>query len=180
MAEITVSFKVNGHFVEVKTEPSQTLLSVLRNELKLKGAKEACGQGDCGACVVLMDGDAVNSCLVLAAQAQGAELITVEGLAENGVLHSLQQNFIDNWAFQCGYCTSGMLMSAYALLQKNPDPSHDEIRTAISGNLCRCTGYHEIIEAIEASVSELKEPVNQQHLKGEDHEQLGNPTTEIH
>jgi carbon-monoxide dehydrogenase small subunit len=156
MAEITVSFSVNGKLVEIITEPGQTLLSVLRDELKLKGAKEACGQGDCGACVVLMDGDAVNSCLVLAAQAEGAELITVESLAENGELHSLQKNFVDKWAFQCGYCTAGMLMSAYALLLKNPDPTQDEIRAAISGNLCRCTGYHEITEAIEATASELK------------------------
>ena len=160
MAEITVSFSVNGNSVEIKTEPSQTLLSLLRDDLKLKGAKEACGQGDCGACVVLMDGEAVNSCLVLVAQAEGTEVITVEGLEENGELHSLQQNFIDNWAFQCGFCTAGMLMSAYALLLKNPDPSLEEIQAAVAGNLCRCTGYHEITEAIEATASELKEPVN--------------------
>ena len=160
MAEITVSFSVNGNSVEIKTEPSQTLLSLLRDDLKLKGAKEACGQGDCGACVVLMDGEAVNSCLVLVAQAEGTEVITVEGLEENGELHSLQQNFIDNWAFQCGFCTAGMLMSAYALLLKNPDPSLEEIQAAVAGNLCRCTGYHEITEAIETTASELKEPVN--------------------
>ncbi len=160
MAEITVSFSVNGNSVEIKTEPSQTLLSVLRDDLKLKGAKEACGQGDCGACVVLMDGEAVNSCLVLVAQAEGTEVITVEGLEENGELHSLQQNFIDNWAFQCGFCTAGMLMSAYALLLKNPDPTLEEIQAAVSGNLCRCTGYHEITEAIETTASELKESVN--------------------
>ena len=160
MAEITVSFSVNRNSVEIKTEPSQTLLSLLRDDLKLKGAKEACGQGDCGACVVLMDGEAVNSCLVLVAQAEGTEVITVEGLEENGELHSLQQNFIDNWAFQCGFCTAGMLMSAYALLLKNPDPTLEEIQAAISGNLCRCTGYHEITEAIETTASELKESVN--------------------
>lgn len=160
MAEITVSFSANGNSVEIKTEPSQTLLSLLRDDLKLKGAKEACGQGDCGACVVLMDGDAVNSCLVLAAQVEGSEVITVEGLEENGELHSLQQNFIDNWAFQCGFCTAGMLMSAYALLLKNSDPTLEEIQAAISGNLCRCTGYHEITEAIETTASELKESVN--------------------
>ena len=145
-------FQVNGHPVEIATKPSRTLLSVLRDDLKLKGAKEACGQGDCGACVVLLDGEAVNSCLVLVAQAEGTELMTVEGLEENGELHPLQQNFIDKWAFQCGYCTAGMLMSAYALLLKNPDPAREEIRAGISGNLCRCTGYHEITEAIEATV----------------------------
>jgi carbon-monoxide dehydrogenase small subunit len=107
-----------------------------------------------------MDGEAVNSCLVLAAQAEGADVMTVESLAENGELHPLQQHFIDKWAFQCGYCTAGMLMSAYALLLKNPNPTQDEIRMAISGNLCRCTGYHEISEAVEATAAELKEPVH--------------------
>jgi carbon-monoxide dehydrogenase small subunit len=158
MAEIKVSFFVNGRPTEIKAEPSRTLLSVLRDDLKLKGAKEACGQGDCGACVVLMNGEAVNSCLVLIAQAQGAKVMTVEGLAENGELHPLQKHFIDKWAFQCGYCTAGMLMSAYALLLKNPDPTQDEIQAAIAGNLCRCTGYHEIIEAVEATASELNQP----------------------
>lgn len=149
MPEITVNFTVNDHPVEVTTEPSRTLLNVLRDDLKLKGAKEACGQGDCGACVVVMDGNASNACLVLAAQAEGAHVMTVEGLAENGELHSLQKQFIDKWAFQCGYCTAGMLMSSYALLLKNPNPTQDEIRAAIAGNLCRCTAYHEILEAVE-------------------------------
>ena len=154
MALINVKFTVNGRPVEITTEPSHTLLSVLRDDLKLKGAKEACGQGDCGACVVLMDDEAINSCLVLAAQAEGAELMTVEGLEKDGQLHPLQQHFIDKWAFQCGYCTAGMLMSAYALLMKNPDPTQEEIKEAVSGNLCRCTGYHEITEAIEAAAEE--------------------------
>lgn len=154
MSEVTVRFRVNGRPVEITTESSRTLLSVLRDDLKLKGAKEACGQGDCGACVILMDGEAINSCLVLAAQAEGAELMTVEGLEKDGELHPLQQHFIDKWAFQCGYCTAGMLMSAYALLLKNPDPSQEEIKEAVSGNLCRCTGYHEITEAIEAAAVE--------------------------
>jgi len=154
MALINVKFTVNGRPVEITTEPSRTLLSVLRDDLKLKGAKEACGQGDCGACVVLMDDEAINSCLVLAAQAEGAELMTVEGLEKDGQLHPLQQHFIDKWAFQCGYCTAGMLMSAYALLMKNPDPTQEEIKEAVSGNLCRCTGYHEITEAIEAAAEE--------------------------
>ena len=155
MTEIKVCLTVNARPVEVNTEPSRTLLSILRDDLKLKGAKEACGQGDCGACVVLMDGEAVNSCLVLAAQAEGAELLTVEGLATEGQLHPLQQHFIENWAFQCGYCTSGMLMSSYALLLINPNPNPDEIRAAIAGNLCRCTGYHEITEAITETAAAL-------------------------
>jgi carbon-monoxide dehydrogenase small subunit len=155
MTKITLSFNVNGEPREVTTSPTSTLLSVLRDELKLKSPKEACGQGDCGACVVLMDGKAINSCLVLAAQAQGAEVLTIEGLAQHGKLHPLQQNFIDNWAFQCGYCTSGMLMSVYGLLLENPKPTREEIKTAISGNLCRCTGYEEIIEAVEMTAIDL-------------------------
>lgn len=154
MAATKVKFTVNGRPVEIETEPGRTLLSLLRDDLKLKGAKEACGQGDCGACLVIMDGEAVNACLVLAPQAEGAELMTVEGLEADGQLHPLQQHFIDNWAFQCGYCTAGMLMSAYGLLLKNPDPTQDEIKAAIAGNLCRCTGYHEITEAIEATAAE--------------------------
>ena len=152
-----VKFTVNNAAVEIETEPSRTLLSVLRDDLKLKGAKEACGQGDCGACVVLLDGKAVNACLVLAAQVEGKKIMTVEGLAANGQLHPLQQLFIDNWAFQCGYCTSGMLMSAYALLQNNPDPDPSEIRAAIAGNLCRCTGYHEIIEAVGEAAEKFQQ-----------------------
>ncbi|OGN89870.1 MAG: (2Fe-2S)-binding protein [Chloroflexi bacterium RBG_13_48_10] len=151
-----VQFHVNKLPVAVRTDPTRTLLSVLRDDLKLKGAKEACGQGDCGACVVVMDGKAVNSCLILIAQVEGTAVVTVEGLAEDSELHPLQKHFIENWAFQCGYCTSGMLMSAYALLLKNPNPTRDEIRVAISGNLCRCTGYHEIMEAIDASAVDLQ------------------------
>lgn len=154
---INVKFTVNNAAVEIETEPSRTLLSVLRDDLKLKGAKEACGQGDCGACVVLLDGKAVNACIVLAAQVEGKKIMTVEGLAANGQLHPLQQLFIDNWAFQCGYCTSGMLMSAYALLQNNPDPDPSEIRAAIAGNLCRCTGYHEIIEAVGEAAEKFQQ-----------------------
>jgi len=157
MTAINVKFTVNDNPVEVKTAPTRTLLSILRDDLKLKGAKEACGQGDCGTCVVLVDGEAVNSCLVLAAQAEGTHVLTVEGLASNGQLHPLQRHFIENWAFQCGYCTSGMLMAAYALLLKNPQPNSDEIRAAIAGNLCRCTGYHEIIEAVDEAADELQQ-----------------------
>jgi carbon-monoxide dehydrogenase small subunit len=152
-----VKFTVNNESVEIETEPSRTLLSVLRDDLKLKGAKEACGQGDCGACVVLVDGEAINACLVLVAQVDGRQILTVEGLGSNNQLHPVQQHFIDNWAFQCGYCTSGMLMSAYALLQSNPDPDPDQIRAAVAGNLCRCTGYHEIVEAVGDAAFELQQ-----------------------
>lgn len=164
MADINLRFNVNDREVRVSTEPTRTLLSVLRDELKLKGAKEACGQGDCGACVVLLDGEVVNSCLVLAVQAEGSQIITVEGLASNGQLHPLQQNFIENWAFQCGYCTAGMLISSYALLLDNPNPNPEEIRAAISGNLCRCTGYHEIIEAVGRTAADLQQPAIKSEL----------------
>jgi aerobic carbon-monoxide dehydrogenase small subunit len=157
--EQRINFTVNGKPIEIHTDPARTLLSVLRDDLKLKGAKEACGQGDCGACVVLMDGDAVNSCLVFAGQVEGAEVITVEGLEKDGELHPLQQQFIEKWAFQCGYCTPGMLISAYALLLKNPSPTTEEIRVAISGNLCRCTGYSEIVEAVDAAAQVLAKSV---------------------
>lgn len=154
MAEEEIQFLVNKNPVTVSVDPHRTLLSVLRDDLGLKGAKEACSQGDCGACVVVMNGKAVKSCLVLAGQAESAEVITVEGLAKNGELHTLQRHFKKMWAFQCGYCTPGMLMSAYALLLENPNPSPREIRNAISGNLCRCTGYQQIVEAIVATAEE--------------------------
>jgi len=154
MEEIRVNFIVNGKSINLSSDPTRTLLSVLRDELELKGAKEACGQGDCGACVVVMNDKAVNSCLVLVGQIDGAEIITVEGLAKQGSFHKLQDHFIEKWAFQCGYCTPGMLMSAYALLLNNPNPTEEEIRASIAGNLCRCTGYNMIVEAIEAFANE--------------------------
>jgi len=157
MAEIELKFTVNGENKTLVTNPVKTLLSVLRDDLGLKGAKEACGQGDCGTCVVVMDNKAVNSCLVLAGQAQGTSIVTVEGLAVNDVLHPLQKAFIDHWAFQCGFCTSGMLMSVYALLLANSKPTAEEVREAISGNLCRCTSYAEIVEAV-LSVTDGVEP----------------------
>jgi carbon-monoxide dehydrogenase small subunit len=155
MGKMEVHFTVNGRSEKVTTKVGRTLLHVLRDDIGLKGAKEACGQGDCGACVVVMDGRAVNACLVLAVQAEGAEILTVEGLAVKGELHSLQKHFIERWAIQCGYCTPGMLMSAYALLLENADPSPDDVREAISGNLCRCTSYEEIVEAVSCAAVEL-------------------------
>ena len=148
MSKIEVTFSINGDVQTVKTEPHRTLLHILREDLNLISVKEGCSEGDCGACVVVMDGLAVNSCLVLAVQAEGAEIITLEGLAKNGKLHLLQKMFIEKWAFQCGYCTPGMLMSCYALLLNNPAPSPAEVRDAIAGNLCRCTSYQAIIEAV--------------------------------
>lgn len=139
---------VNGDKYPITIEANRTLLSVLREELALTGTKEGCGAGECGACTVIMDGKAVNSCLVLAVEAEGCEIITIEGLAEDGKLHPLQEAFIKHQGLQCGFCTPGMIMSAKALLDRNPNPSDEEIKEAIAGNLCRCTGYYHIIEAI--------------------------------
>jgi len=141
---------VNGKAVEVLVDPTWTLLRVLREELRLTGTKKGCGQGDCGACTVILNGRAVNSCLVLALQAEGKEIETIEGLGTPERLHPLQASFIKNGAVQCGFCTPGMLMSTVALLRKNPHPSESEIKKGISGNLCRCTGYVKIIKAIQS------------------------------
>ncbi len=143
-----LQMKVNGKEVEVAVKATWTLLRVLREELGLTGTKKGCGQGDCGACTVIMDGKAVNACLILALQAESKEIETIEGLGTPDNLHPLQESFIQNGAVQCGFCTSGMLMSAVALLRENPSPTGDEIKRGISGNLCRCTGYVKIIEAI--------------------------------
>lgn len=156
MTPIPIRLTVNGKEHRVLGEPCRTLLDVLREDLGLHGAKEGCGQGDCGACVVVMDGQAVNACLVLAAQADGASILTVEGLAGDQALHPLQKHFMDKWAFQCGFCTPGMLMSCCALLLRNPDPDEAEIREAISGNLCRCTSYQGVVEAVRAAAADLR------------------------
>ncbi|MBS4053413.1 MAG: (2Fe-2S)-binding protein [Thermaerobacter sp.] len=151
MEKTTVRFVVNNQSVEVSAMPSARLLDVLREELDLTGTKEGCGQGECGACTVLLDGKAVNACLVLVGQVEGRNIETIEGLATGSSLHPLQQAFIDEGAVQCGYCTPGMLLSAKALLSDNPAPSEAEIRVAIAGNLCRCTGYTKIIKAIQSA-----------------------------
>jgi carbon-monoxide dehydrogenase small subunit len=148
MTTQTLTMKLNGEEVTVQVKPSALLVEVLRDQLELTGTKVACGEGECGACTVLLDGEPVNSCLVPALKAQGREVLTVEGLAPLGELHPLQKAFVEHGAVQCGYCTPGMLMSAKALLDHNPSPTEDEIRLAISGNLCRCTGYAKIVEAI--------------------------------
>ncbi|MEL7608043.1 MAG: (2Fe-2S)-binding protein [Bacillota bacterium] len=150
-----LNITLNGRPVTAKIRPEETLLSVLRESLGQTGAKMGCGVGECGACTVVLNGLAVKSCTVLAAQCEGMEVLTVEGLAQGGELHPLQQAFIDHNAVQCGYCTPGFLMTATALLKRNPHPTRDEIQQAISGNLCRCTGYVQIIDAIEACAEGL-------------------------
>jgi len=140
--------KVNGQEHKITVEPWQTLLDVLRYDLGLTGAKEGCGDGNCGTCTVLLDGRAVNSCLVFAVEVEGKEITTIEGLSQRGELHPLQQAFIEEGAVQCGFCTPGFILTAKALLDSNPHPTEVEVRRAIAGNLCRCTGYDKIVRAI--------------------------------
>lgn len=156
MAAVLVSTTINGGAVEFACPPEESLLDVLRNRLGLTGVKEGCGTGDCGACSVTLDGRLVCSCLVLGAEAEGREIGTIEGLAEGGKLHPLQENFIDYAALQCGICTPGFLMAAKVLLEHNPNPSETEIRYALAGNLCRCTGYDKIVQAVQASAKALR------------------------
>jgi len=155
MNKTSVTFKVNGKKVTLNIKPKERLLDTLRNQLKLTGTKEGCGIGECGACTVILNGKAVHSCLILTGQLEGSEVLTVEGLEINGKLDPLQQAFIDYNAVQCGFCTPGMLMSAKALLMHNPHPTREKIKTALEGNLCRCTGYQQIIEAIESVTNKL-------------------------
>lgn len=154
-ASFNVSVFVNGERVEREVLASRTLLEFLREDLGLTGTKEGCGKGECGACTVLLDGAPVNSCLVLAYQADGRSVTTIEGLAQDGSLHPVQEAFVTEGAVQCGFCTPGMILAAKALLDTNPAPSREEIRRGISGNLCRCTGYAKIIKAIEVAAEEL-------------------------
>ncbi len=155
-ARTTISFRVNGEAVEVEVAGDDRLIDVLREGLRLTGTKEGCGIGECGACTVLLDGKPVNSCLVPALQVEGREVETVEGLAKDGRVHPLQEAFIEHTAVQCGFCTPGMLMSALALLRETLDPTKEDIARAISGNLCRCTGYHQIMSAIEDAARKMK------------------------
>jgi carbon-monoxide dehydrogenase small subunit len=157
MAEkLKIKLKVNGAWREVETRPDRILLDLLREELGLTGTKKGCEAGECGACTVIMNGRAVLSCLIPALKADGAEITTIEGLAEEDRLHPLQQAFLEEGAVQCGYCTPGMLLAAKALLDENPEPSIDEVKRAISGNLCRCTGYTKIIRAIQSGAEALR------------------------
>ena len=146
-----IELRVNGEVYEIAIQPWRTLLEVLREDIGLTGAKRGCDEGDCGACTVILDGKPVASCLVLAVEAQGKDILTIEGLAENGQLHPLQSAFVEHGAIQCGFCTPGMILSAKALLDTNPKPTEEEVRRGISGNLCRCTGYTKIVEAIMAA-----------------------------
>ncbi len=152
-----VQLKVNQMSYQVAVEAHHTLVQVLREELGLTGTKIGCAEGDCGACTVLLDGQAVNSCLVLALQAEGHEITTIEGLAEGNQLHPLQQAFVEQGAIQCGFCSPGMILTAKQLLDKNPSPSAAEVRAGIAGNLCRCTGYQKIAEAIEIAAGKLSD-----------------------
>lgn len=145
-----ITLKVNGEVHELAVEPHRTLLEVLRNELGLTGTKRGCDEGDCGACTVLLDGRPVTSCLMLVMDARGKEITTIEGLAVGDDLHPLQKAFIERGALQCGFCTPGMILASKALFDENPHPSEEEMRLAITGNLCRCTGYVQIIEAMKA------------------------------
>ena len=155
-SSIAVSTTINGDDIEFLCKADETLLDVLRDKLGLIGAKEGCGTGDCGTCSTLMDGRVVCSCLVLGAEAQGAEIETVEGLAQGSELHPLQRKFIEHAALQCGICTPGFLMAAKALLQDNPNPNEEDIRFALAGNLCRCTGYDKIVRAVQAAAQEMR------------------------
>lgn len=156
MNEQVIKLTVNGDPVEVTVSPRVTLLEVIRDNLELTGTKEACSLGECGACTVILDGKTVNSCLVLAVEAKGKEVLTIEGLGKDGELHPLQQAFIDEGAVQCGFCTPGMILSAKALLDKNPEPDEDDIKEALAGNLCRCTGYVKIVKAVKTAARAMK------------------------
>lgn len=155
MAKTQVSFNLNGQDVDVLVEPRELLIHVLREQLQLTGSHIGCETSHCGACTVDLDGQPIKSCTLLAVQAQGASVMTVEGLAAGGELHPLQQAFMDEHGLQCGFCTPGMLMRGYRFLQENPNPSEEEIRTGMAGNLCRCTGYQNIVKSIQAAAAAL-------------------------
>lgn len=154
-----ITLKINGSMEQVDVPGHITLLQMLREKLGLTGTKNGCASGECGACTVLLNGDAVNSCMVLAAECDGAEVVTVEGLAKNGEMDALQAFIVEEGGVQCGFCTPGILISARALLNRNPNPSEFEIRDAISGNLCRCTGYNRIVTAIEKAANAERDAV---------------------
>ena len=156
MARHHVTATVNGDAVEFLCETGQTLLEVLRDELRLTGTKEGCGTGDCGACSVTLDGRLVCSCLVLGVEAEGRAIQTIEGMADGPELHPLQRKFLEHAALQCGICTPGILIAARSLLERNPDPTESEIRFWLAGNLCRCTGYQKIVEAVQDAAREMR------------------------
>ncbi|SDZ18650.1 purine hydroxylase delta subunit apoprotein [Proteiniborus ethanoligenes] len=149
MEKVKISFNLNHKDVTIEVNPNKRLIDMLREDFRLLSVKEGCSEGECGACTVIVNGAAVTSCIVLAPQVDGSSVITLEGLSQNGELDKLQQSFIDAGAVQCGFCTPGMILSAKALLMKDPNPTKEEIKKAMSGNICRCTGYTKIIEAVE-------------------------------
>jgi carbon-monoxide dehydrogenase small subunit len=151
-----IKFVLNGKPQEMSVPPWRTLLEMIRDDLKLTGTKEGCGQGECGSCTVIMGGQTVNSCLVPALEAEGQEITTIEGLCEGDTLHPIQEAFVEHSGMQCGFCTPGMILSAKHLLDRNPSPSDSEIREGIAGNFCRCTGYTKIIESISAAAQAMK------------------------
>ena len=159
MAKLHVTTSVNGEPVEFLCEPYDTMLDALRGQLGLTGSKEGCSSGDCGACSITLDGRLVCSCLMLAAEAEGHEIGTIEGMARGGELHPLQQKFLEHAALQCGICTSGMLVASEALLAKNSDPTEEEVHFWLAGNLCRCTGYDKIVRAVMETAAEMREAV---------------------
>ena len=157
MSKIAVSATVNGDPAEFLCDAGESLLDALRWKLGLTGSKEGCGSGDCGACTVVLDGQMVCSCLVLAVEAEGRTIATVEGVAEGGALHPVQRQFLEHGALQCGFCTPGFIVAAKALLDVNPDPDEEEIRYWLAGNLCRCTGYDKIVRAVSAAAAEMRQ-----------------------
>lgn len=161
--EKQITVKVNGITETMSVPPNMTLLQFLRERLDLTGAKEGCNEGECGACMVLLNDRAINSCLALAIEADGAEILTIEGLSDGKNLHPLQEAFLKHHAVQCGFCTPGMIITALGLLKENPHPSEEEIRTALAGNLCRCTGYRQIIDAVKEAAATLRTPAAQGH-----------------
>ncbi len=154
---VNISLKVNEKLFEISVDENLRLIDLLRDELGLIGTKEGCGEGECGACTVIMDGETVNSCLVMAFQANGSSILTIEGMEKDGKIHPIQQAYIDAGAVQCGFCIPGMVLSTKALLDKEPHPTRDEIREGISGNLCRCTGYNKMLDATERAIKYMEE-----------------------
>jgi carbon-monoxide dehydrogenase small subunit len=154
---VNISLTVNEELFEVSVSEDLRLIDLLRDELGLIGTKEGCGEGECGACTIIMDGETVNSCLVMAFQANGSNILTIEGMEKEGKIHPIQRAYIDVGAVQCGFCIPGMVLSTKALLDKNPHPSREEIREGISGNLCRCTGYNKMIHATEKAMEYMEE-----------------------
>jgi len=152
-----INLKINNEFHQVVVKPGESLVDMLRNRLRLTGTKKGCNEGDCGACTVIMNGRPVNSCLVLAVEADGADILTIEGLAQGSKLHPLQDAFMKYGGYQCGFCTPGMILTAKALLDENPDPSDEEIKQGISGNVCRCTGFVKIVESIREAAKVIRE-----------------------